>query len=202
MGVAIHVFVGVASLLVGAASAAIPRQRATPRQAPIAAEAAPTVTLTLMLTDRHWDSGSQDCKRCSPINPPQCSEEPAGTTPGPGTRRRGQRVEKARRGPARDGRPFPLRQEVESETSTRSPTRPEGQSINGRSSRPFLSGSPQAWPRGWYPPALAKPRGEQNAMPKASPPTSNAKKSRQEAGFSGSHTEGGVSFCSAIRFSR
>jgi hypothetical protein len=36
-------------------------------------------------------------------------------------------VEKARRGPALDGRPFPLSQAVESETSTRSPTRPEGQ---------------------------------------------------------------------------
>src|ERR1700754_881632 len=133
---------GVTHFVVGAASAAIPRQRASPWQAPIAAEAAPTL--------------------CSPITPPQCPEEPAGTTLGAGSRRRGRRVEKARRGSARDGRPFPLRQEVESETSTRSPTRPEGQKINGRSSRPFLGGSPQAWPRGWYPPALAtSPHDEQ-----------------------------------------
>src|ERR1700754_4697509 len=87
---------------------------------PIAAEAAPTVTVTPTLK-------LPASERCSPINPPQCSEEPAGTTLGAGSRRRGRRVEKARRGPAREGRPFPLRQEVESETSTRSPTRPEGQ---------------------------------------------------------------------------
>src|ERR1700754_2687901 len=89
----------------------------------IAAEASPTVTLTLMLTVGRSDSVPDDRERCFPINPPQCSEEPAGTTLGAGSRRRGQRVEKARRGPAREGRPFPLRQEVESETSTRSPTR-------------------------------------------------------------------------------
>ena len=46
---------------------------------------------------------SQDCEPCSPITPPQCSEEPAGTTLGAGSRRRGQRVEKARRGPAMGG---------------------------------------------------------------------------------------------------
>src|ERR1700754_3896522 len=89
---------------------------------PIAAEAAPTVT-----TPTLGHSGSVARERCSPFNSPQCPEEPAGTTLGAGSRRRGQRVEKARRGPARDGRPFPLRQDVESETSTRSPTRPEGQ---------------------------------------------------------------------------
>src|ERR1700754_623224 len=148
----------------------------------IAAEAAPTVTL--MLTVGRSDSVPDDRERCSPITPPQCSEEPAGTTLGAGSRRRGQRVEKARRGPAMEGRPFPLRQEVESETSTRSPTRPVGQSINGRSSRPFLSGSPQAWPRGWYPPALAtSPHDERTARPKASPTQETRKKSPAFAGL-------------------
>ena len=38
--------------------------------------------------------------------------------------------------------------------------------------RPFIDGSPQAWPRGWQPPALAPTRQgtRPSAMPKASPP--------------------------------
>src|ERR1700754_4666076 len=57
----------------------------------------------------------------------RCRKSRRGPPSGPVGVGGGGEGEKPPGGPARDGRPFPLRQEVESETSTRSPTRPEGQ---------------------------------------------------------------------------
>src|SRR6187402_1644852 len=67
------------------------------------------------------------------------------------------------------------RQDVESETAGGAPTRPVGQSVHGRDSRPFPSGSPERGPegdtrrllrrspRGRYPPALATHRPRRRA---------------------------------------
>jgi hypothetical protein len=56
----------------------------------------------------------------------------------------------------RPGRPAVLaRQDVESRTPVRSPTRARRAIRIRPRMRPFLSGSPQAWHRGGYPPALA-----------------------------------------------
>ena len=74
---------------------------------------------------------------------PQGVEEPAGVTLGAGSRRRGQRVEKARRGPAMDGRPFSLRQDVESETPARTSEPGGGEALRHepRSGYPYAGGT-------------------------------------------------------------
>ncbi len=47
-----------------------------------------------------------------------------------------------------DGQPFPLRQDVESETSGGRRPGPQGNKNTAAFRGPSLSGSPEAWPRG------------------------------------------------------
>ncbi len=90
----------------------------------------------------------------SPHTQPQCWKEPAGATLVAGSRRRGLRTDKARRGPARTAGRF--RETGSRVENPRSKPDPARRAINKRPrTRPFIDGSPQAWPRGWHPPALA-----------------------------------------------
>jgi hypothetical protein len=90
----------------------------------------------------------------SPHTQPQCWKEPAGATLVAGSRRRGIRTDKARRGPARTAGHF--RETGCRVGNPRSKPDPARRAIDKRPrTRPFLDGSPQAWPRGWHPPALA-----------------------------------------------
>ncbi|MET4674569.1 hypothetical protein ACVKN3_003745 [Luteibacter sp. PvP120] len=100
-----------------------------------------------------------------PHTQPQSPKEPAGATLGAGSRRRGVRTEKARQGAGQDGRPFPLSHGWRI-GNPRSKPDPPRRGIDTRPrTRPFLSGSPQAWPRGWHPPALA-PRRQGAKVPR------------------------------------
>src|ERR1700754_3441122 len=108
---------------VGAASAAIPRQRASYWQAPIAAEAAPTRALTRLHKGSHKIISCERCARPTPNL--RVWKSRRGSPSGPVAQAR-RHTGKSPKGLAMDGQPFPLRQDVESETSGGAPTRAEG----------------------------------------------------------------------------
>ncbi len=107
----------------------------------------------------------------SPHTQPQSWKEPAGATLVAGSRRQGIRTDKARRGPARTAGRF--RETGSRVENPRSKPDPARRAINKRPrTRPFLSGSPQAWPRGWHPPALApRPKAQRDAKGEPTPET-------------------------------
>ncbi len=125
---------------------------------------------------RQASGPANEAHRRSSHPQPQSPKEPAGATLASGSRRRGLRLEEAARaGPVRDDRPFSGRQGQPTRKPPVGARRGRRPLIHGRGAA-FPEGSPQAWTRGWHPPALtdasrarqAKRDGE--AEPEPNPP--------------------------------